>query len=284
MYYGQRAGGAPPKLDFDAMRRLVVATYAALETAGWFQEWFGYQCVDGDVIGKAGPDRSGFIYTQAWLLDMWPLRTALAGADHVTLFTLVELLYDCVSEPIEGRNHDYHECGMHFNVFNGRAGQERWRSDINRILPHFEDGYVLSEDGKAERQGAAGLRELMAQPLPIKTPRTDREKVEAAVKAYRHFSASREERADAVRHLVALLEYYRREVVKKSVLSKDEDDLFTIANKFAIRHYRDDQKSDYSDDWLDWLFHLYLSTVHLTLRLAHGSEPAAPEPDDELPF
>jgi len=97
-----------------------------------------------------------------------------------------------------------------------------------------------------------------------------------------------------VRDLVDVLEFHRAEVKKH--LSKDESDLFNVANNFALRHHRQGQKDDYDDAWLGWLFYLYLATVHLVLARVHGvtslaqpevevPKPDVPKPDDDdIPF
>ena len=43
--------------------------------------------------------------------------------------------------------------------------------------------------------------------------------------------------------------------------SKDRVELFRIANNFNIRHQRDEQKRDYDDFYLGWVFWLFLATV-----------------------
>lgn len=49
--------------------------------------------------------------------------------------------------------------------------------------------------------------------------------------------------------------------------SRDEADLFQIANKFAIRHRRPDQKGDYDPGiWLPWIFYWYLAAVYAVLE------------------
>ena len=63
------------------------------------------------------------------------------------------------------------------------------------------------------------------------------------------------------------LEYLRPQV--KSVLtSKDESDLFNIANNFGIRHHNEAQRTDYDAGiWFSWMFYYYLATIHAVLRL-----------------
>ena len=49
---------------------------------------------------------------------------------------------------------------------------------------------------------------------------------------------------------------------------KDEDAIFTIANKFHIRHSNPEQMKEYDKDiWYSWMFYFYLSTIHTLLRL-----------------
>lgn len=53
-----------------------------------------------------------------------------------------------------------------------------------------------------------------------------------------------------------------------AVLAKgDSGPLFDIANRFAIRHHRDDQMYGYDEAFLDGISWWYLATVELTDRL-----------------
>ncbi len=59
------------------------------------------------------------------------------------------------------------------------------------------------------------------------------------------------------------------------MLSKDEDVLFQIANRFNIRHQSAAQQGDYDVAFLDWIFWWYLATIELTDTLGsrHLAEP-----------
>jgi hypothetical protein len=51
-------------------------------------------------------------------------------------------------------------------------------------------------------------------------------------------------------------------------LTRDERELFHLANGFAIRHNNPEQRIDYDDAiWLSWAFYVYLATIHAILRL-----------------
>ena len=64
-----------------------------------------------------------------------------------------------------------------------------------------------------------------------------------------------------------MLEYLRPQL--KDVLhSKDEGDLFNIANNFAIRHHNDRQRGNYDPNiWTSWMFYFYLATIHAAQRM-----------------
>ncbi|MGY2486212.1 hypothetical protein [Cupriavidus sp. CP313] len=80
------------------------------------------------------------------------------------------------------------------------------------------------------------------------------------------------ERRDAVRDLADVLEFLRGEA-KAVLLSKDEADLFNLANNFGIRHHNKEQKTDYDASiWLSWAFYYYLATIHACVRLIERSK------------
>jgi hypothetical protein len=55
--------------------------------------------------------------------------------------------------------------------------------------------------------------------------------------------------------------------LKSVISSRDEGDLFNIANNFGIRHKNDRQKTKYDENlWLSWMFYFYLATLHLAIR------------------
>jgi hypothetical protein len=79
-----------------------------------------------------------------------------------------------------------------------------------------------------------------------------------------------------VRDLADVLETLRDDI-KNSMLSKDEKELFHIANGFAIRHQNRQQHGDYDSlTWLRWAFYVYLSTIHAVLRVREREEALPP--------
>jgi hypothetical protein len=81
-----------------------------------------------------------------------------------------------------------------------------------------------------------------------------------------------DDRRQAVRDLADVLEYLRPKV-KVLLTSKDDSDLFNIANNFGVRHHNDKQKTTYDAAlWLSWMFYFYLATIHVVLRkIEHDS-------------
>lgn len=54
---------------------------------------------------------------------------------------------------------------------------------------------------------------------------------------------------------------------------KDEQELFRLANGFAIRHNNREQMRLYDDAvWLRWAFYVYLATIHAVLRVPARQE------------
>jgi hypothetical protein len=188
--------------------------------------------------------------------------------DEDVFFDLVELLHDCISFPKEGYFHSYGNCGMHYSDFDQAKGQEEYRAQLNEILCDYGQGYEISKNGEIQYLLSEGLRELTDANAPIKSGEEKAiiEKMSRAIAKYRDRHSSGVDRKDAVRELADVLEYLRPEI-KLEMLTKDESELFNIANNFTIRHNRPGQKDDYSVVWLSWIFYLYLSTIHLILRI-----------------
>lgn len=257
--------------DHDGVRRLFAAAVSEFEVRGWFQEWFGYVCVDsGFVPGKLGEDVEGALQIQIGRLDVWPVRMNAGSWNDDTLFDLIEFLYRCISAGIRetGRFHSFSGCGWHFSQFDQGEGQAEYRDRINMILGRYRDGFELTDEGIVERQLPQQIAELAASPEKIE-PSVE-EHIAEAIRKYR--SRAGLDRRDALRDLADVLERLRPSM-KHHLFSKDESAIFQIANQFWIRHNGVDQRRDYDHDaWWDWIFHLYLSSIRLVQALAARSK------------
>jgi hypothetical protein len=88
-----------------------------------------------------------------------------------------------------------------------------------------------------------------------------------AIAQFRARTATTEEKRGACIALAWLLED-RRGLIKTEFLTKDEGALFTIMNRFAIRHGEASQQSEIDVAYLDWIFWWFLASVELCDVLA----------------
>lgn len=270
--WSERQGRGPRVLfDHDEVRRVFASTVSEFEVRGWFQEWFGYVCVDsGHVPGRLGEDVQAALLIEVGRLDVWPVRTNAGSWTDDALFDMVEFLFRCISAGIKetGRFHSFSGCGWHFSQFDQAEGQAAYRDRINMILARYGDGFELTDKGLVERHLHQQIADLAISPAKIE--RSDEEHVAEAIRKYR--SRAGLDRRDAIRDLADVLERLRPSL-KDHLFSKDESAMFQIANQFWIRHNRPDQRRDYNHDaWWDWIFHLYLSSIRLVQRLETDSK------------
>ena len=267
-YWSQRKG-ITAKFDLTMLKKSWLSIFNYFTSLGYYQEYYGYLCVDaGSVDGKAGNDISEFIFRKTRRIITYPFSDLMNNLDEDTFFDLIELFHDTISFPVEGFYHSYSGCGYHYNKFDAEKGQEEYRKNINEILLDYGDGYEINKNGEIQILLTPGLKELTDASVPVKQDENIRitYKLNRAINKYRDRHSDFGDRKEAVRELADILEYLRP-TIKIEMLSKDENELFNIANNFAIRHNRDNQKEDYNLVWLSWIFYLFLSTIHLCIRL-----------------
>jgi len=269
-YYHQRSGAQqPPRLDLEAVRKLVSSSYRLFASRDYFQEAFGYRCVDeGFVPGICGEDVGGWIHVNAWLDSVYPFDEKISLLDEPTLFATIELLWDLVSAPSKegAHHHTFSGCGWHYVKFDKAKARDEWRIAVTNALEFYGEGFELSDRGEVQRIGKPGLAEIMEATVPRSANQENIDKIADAVRRFRSGRSSRKDRQEAVEELVKVLEFFRPQI-KQHMFRKDEDRLFEIANEFSLRHHNQRQKSDYDPAWLSWMFYLYLATIHLVLRL-----------------
>ena len=268
-YYSIRTGkniGAI-KLDLSMLKKLFIASYSSFKDKGYFQEAFGYTCVDaGKVDGSVGNDIEVYFIRKLRKTNLWPIEERLSAYSEDDLFDIIELLHDVISKPLEGRYHDWNGCGYHYFKFNKEEGQKEFRVEVNNILQDYKDGYELSSKGELLVKVEVGFEELYEEKLPAFDPENVDKKLERAVLKFRSHRSSPEQKNEAVRELADILEFLRPRLARV-ILTKDEGDLFSIANNFTIRHNNQRQKSDYNKDiWLNWIFNIYLATIHMVIK------------------
>lgn len=233
----------------------------------YFDEAFGFSCVDLDwVPGTVGKQPDIYFLRHLRKPDLWPINEKLDSYTEDDLFDVIELLYDLVSEPLEGSYHSWNNCGMHYSTFNQPGGRVKFRSEINEILSDYKVGYELAENGEIVEKADKGVETLLSAKLPTSAGDDVQQRLDDAIGLFRRRNASLTDRHNAVRMLADILEELRPRL-KHALSKKDEGDLFNIANNFEIRHRNEKQKTQYDRSlWLSWMFYFYLATLHFGVR------------------
>lgn len=256
-YYVFRRGGKLPKLDYSALQRLFAAIFEELEEQGWFQKSLGKDCTDD-------PRDIGAIVLEKLGADMWPMSQAARRESEEWLFTLVEFAYRNVSKPTETRYHAWDDCGVHVLKSDEEAGRQEFRERANALLSRYERPHELRADGEIWEATPTGL-ETIEHP-PTGQPPIDN-RVQSAIRSFRRHGATEDDKRHAIHDLADVLEYLRKSGGTQ-LSSKDESDLFNIANNFGIRHHNPGQKTTYNSGiWLDWIFYSFLNTIATITKL-----------------
>lgn len=244
-------------LDLVQLRRLVRKLYFELDERGWFQQHLGKDCVDAPVdIGAHVLEELG--------RDLWPFSRTIDDAEEEWLFSIVEFLYVHAAKPTDTFNHSWSGCGLHVRDADDDAGRAEFLARANSLLARYSPPYELQENGEIWGITPAGLSEI----VPERTGEsTIDDRVASAQRTFLRYGATEDDKRIAVRDLADVLENLRATVGTR-LPSKDEGELFAIANQFAIRHHRPDQKTDYdSGIWLDWIYFAYLNAIQLATRI-----------------
>lgn len=266
-YYSHRKGTNPnlKGLPLADVLDLFGRVYMQLRSDGYFDEAFGFCCVDAGNIQGAIKDPELEMFLAIRTKGLWPIDEKARLYSEDTLFDVIEFLHQYVSKPIKGTRHDYADCGMHWEKFNGVLGRAEFRTKMNTVLAHYERPFEISTDGEILHKPEAGFEAIFEADLPTNDEDV-LSRVTAATTLYRRHGSTIDDRRHAIRDLADVLELLRPKV-KELLVSADEKDLYNIANNFGIRHYNDKQKTGYDANlWLSWMFYFYLATIHVVLR------------------
>ncbi|HEY3375348.1 MAG TPA: hypothetical protein VGK02_09825 [Candidatus Aquicultor sp.] len=269
-YYSMRVGTNPKaNLDLDMLRELFFSVYSMFEVNAYFQEAFGYACVDtpgGWLPGSTGSNPEAYVFRKLRKSHLWPIADKYKEYSEEDIFDTIELLYDLISKPVDGYYHDYCNCGWHYNLFDKVPAQAELRYEVNDFLRDYKEGYEISANGEIQIKGNSGLNYLLDADIPNYDAKNVDKRIHLAIAKYRRRQSSAQERRDAVRDLADIFEFLRPRL-KEVLRTEDENALFNIANNFGIRHHNSKQKSDYNPVWLSWIFYIYLATIHMAIRL-----------------
>lgn len=276
-YWSRRRSSSTERVSLtadDVMDRFVHLVDVELESNGYLERFVPRECVDAEH--GEGPSPSAELQRLLGQPDLWPLPRSRPNWDVDQLFDLIEVFHDLVARPRSRWFHEYGGCGWHFSDLAIEPGRQLYRWRVNRLLDESELPYRLAESGE-DRGRLVAVSDAARTALTIEMSQrrdpTTGDRVRHAIALHRGRGATRDDKRAAIRDLADILEH-RRATLRTHLLKRDEADLFEIANRFEIRHFNEQQKGAYSDEFLDWLFWWYLATVELSDRLL-GREATA---------
>lgn len=269
-YWSQRKSFEPARhVRQESTVRQYVALVHDLDARGYFEKHFGKDCVDDPSY----IDPSAVIEHEIGVPDVWPL-SGRQLTDSDVFCDVIEVLHDLVARPGSRSGHSYGGCGWHHSDFSIEAGRAVYRWRVNKLLDRSDLGVRLAEDGDDTGRLVAVSDQAREELLHAMLDRHESEtgdQLRHAVALFRARDADKQQKRSAVVALANILEE-RRGLIKSTLMSKDEDALFVIANKFNIRHQNAAQHKDYDPAFLDWIFWWYLATVDLADRLSTRNE------------
>jgi hypothetical protein len=270
-YYSVRTGLTPEdqKIDFEILKKMFLILYKRLVNEGYFQKHFGIDCMDGFIEGTLGEDIDAVMFVNLRKQNLYPIFEKLPNYTEDDFFDVLEFLHDHCSKGINGFYHNWNNCGYHYQEFIDNEGQKYFRELINPLLADYKDGYEISESGEILILSDNGLSNLIKADIPTTETENITNKMNTAILKFRRHKSTLDDRKEAIRELADVLEFVRPEI-KKHLNKKDENDIFNIANNFAIRHHNADQKTEYDKAiWYSWIFYFYLATLHAILRMTN---------------
>ncbi|MER7885979.1 hypothetical protein ABTY35_24545 [Streptomyces fimicarius] len=264
-YWPQRQGrglshdGSAPRDSRRGFERII----SDFADSGYLVEVFGKECVDDSTVL---PDASRVIEHRLGIPGLWPLTPATWDED--IFFGLIEVFHDLVSRPRTRQLHSYNGCGWHYSEFHNGPARILYRGKVNELFREAGIEYELASEGEdlgrlvaiTDDARSALVHQALVSSGPDITVR-----VRHAIALFRGRDAAAESKRSAIVTLAGILE--ERRALLKDQLGKDEGALFEIANRYDLRHRKADQRGDYDEAFLDWIFWWYLGTVELANRL-----------------
>ncbi|MFA5364385.1 MAG: hypothetical protein WC325_04295, partial [Candidatus Bathyarchaeia archaeon] len=227
-YYHQRMGREPEKISFEMLKKIFLLIFKKLEKEFYFQEAMGYKCGDKAIPGIWGDDPESFIFLKTHLVNVWPIPEKMENFDEPKLFSVIELLYEYVSESEYKYFHDECQCEHSADSFNFRKGKKRYQQEINTVLKQYKSGYELSDSGKILSLLPDGFEKLIAGIEKTDDPKNFDDRISCAMTTFRKYDATIEEKKSAIIELGNVLEFLKNDGIRFQ--TKDASDLFNILN------------------------------------------------------
>ncbi|MFV9460301.1 hypothetical protein ACNJ7E_43675 [Rhodococcus sp. NM-2] len=265
---GYSSDPANARWSIDMVAREFAVLVHELDLACYLDRRFGINCEEE----SRGNQAATVIERELGLTDVWPLNPRALADDPDLFYTLVEFLHDCVARPRKPVFfHGWNDCGWHREEFDIETGRAVYRWRVNKLFDRSDIGLRMADEGEDVGRLVTVTDDARAELVEAVVHRGDNEpttdQVRHALALFRDRSADRNQKRSAVAALALVLEERRHDVLTDVMTKTDRGALFEIANGFHIRHQRADQKRDYPDYYLDWVFWLYLSSIELTNRV-----------------
>ncbi|MDZ7660059.1 hypothetical protein [Fodinibius sp.] len=268
-YYASRKGNNSLS-NIDLYERFV-DTFNYFKRDDYFIEYLGV--TPNNISEKAKYLSSISLNNQIFPVEEWSRKMKL---NEDLILSCIEFLYDNISKPGEPitETMGFSEYVVDYRSYNQKAAQEVFREKVNIFLADYAEGYELNEEGEIVEIGGEGLRHI----LNAEIPEYDFDNVDLRVKEAIHIWKSRNadisDKKEAINKLADVFEWLKKnDELDKVLNNKDENALFHIVNKFAIRHHNPDQKDNYDENiWYSWMFHFYLASYHAAIRLLKREE------------
>lgn len=271
-YYLERVVGLAESSDNTSLATEFTHLIEMLVTWNYFPRLMPAGCED-DYDDH--PDVSSLLGRAIHSPVSWPEEFKSGSVSPEVLYSTIEYFHDHAHRPRTRWFHSHNGCGYHYEKHNKKSGAAVYRWHVNALMERY--GVNLKLANSDEEAGLLVIRsgvqlDLLADEMvDISAGSSPSEAaISEAVRMYRARSASRVQRRAAVTQLAGHLELHRNEFKEIQLSRQDERDLFNIFNSFSLRHNNAAQKSDYSDDYLDWIFWVTLASVQLLKSAESG--------------
>lgn len=263
-YYAERGGHtSAPDNPYDALGVQYAALLLELQDRGYFPIALPRWCSDAPVNFDEVSER---VRRAIHMPFGWDGTQTMGGDwDEPVLYSIIEYFHDQAQRPRTILyHHEYGDCGPHYDAHSAESGGAVYRWRVNELLRRHRVELVVGRSG--EERGRLIHRfgspiDDSADARAAEGEGNPEDEVAHAIRDFRERGASSTQKRQALALLAGALESRRGKA--KVLLGKDEDDLFNIANNFGIRHRNDRQRTAYGDEFLDYMFGTFLSSVTL---------------------
>jgi hypothetical protein len=290
-YYSQRTGpDNNRKWNLKAIKDIFLSSFEEFSSNKYFGKSFGYyrrsgwakgiicansedECIQRYFLRKLKKDR-----------PLWPIDACISSYTEEDLFDVIEISYDLIAKPYAHNpclvddsskpaiTSDFSDADVIIE-FNEMEGKTEFRTEINKFLIDYDEGFELSEDGEVRLVGDKDLSGLFKEEKPSSGNEDIDQRIEKAITKFRHHRSSDDEKKAAIIELDLVREFLKKDLITLR-LTNDEKYLTEIVNTFAIRHLKDPQRIEYDKKiFFTWIFSSYLSLIFLVLRLKERQKP-----------